>query len=148
MHIAAAPERIYTAFVVPEVVVRWLPPDGMTGRIAVFDARPGGRLRLTLAYRDPSEHGKTAGAEDVVQGVFVELVPGIRVVQDVEFVSDNPLFSGTMRMTWAVAPAPGGSFVSIRAENVPDGIPAADHRTGITASLRNLAALAAGAEPF
>ena len=145
MHIAAPAERIYAAFVEPEAVRRWLPPDGMTGRILHFDPRPGGTYRMTLAYLDPTEsRGKSSPTQDDVEGVFVEIVEGVRVVQDVVFVSEDPAFAGTMRMTWAVHPAEGGSFVTIRAEGVPSGISAADHRAGITESLCNLAALVTG----
>jgi uncharacterized protein YndB with AHSA1/START domain len=145
MHMAAPAERVYAAFTDPDVVVRWLPPDGMTGRIQRFEARPGGRLRMTLTFRDPAEtHGKSSPNEDVVEGVFVEIVDGVRVVQDVVFASTDPDLAGVMRMTWAVQPDQGGSFVTICAEDVPPGISAADHRTGITSSLRNLAALVVG----
>ncbi|MGN8027541.1 SRPBCC domain-containing protein [Microbacterium sp. 22242] len=141
MHIAAPADRIYAAFIDPDAVIRWLPPDGMAGRILLFDARPGGRYRIVLEYLDPAEaHGKTSRTEDLVEGLFLEFEDGVRVVQEAVFASDDPEFAGTMRMTWEVRPAEGGSFVTIRAEDVPPGIPAADHRTGISSSLRNLAA--------
>ncbi len=144
MHIAAAPARIYAAFIDPDRVIRWLPPDGMTGRILLFDARPGGRYRIALSYRDPAgTRGKTTPTEDVVEGVFIEFEDGAKVVQEAVFDSEDPAFAGVMRLTWEVQPAAGGSFVTIRAEDVPPGISAADHRTGISASLRNLATLVA-----
>jgi hypothetical protein len=64
----------------------------------------------------------------------------VRVVQAVDFVSDEPGYAGTMTMTWEVAPVEGGSRVEIRADNVPDGISAEDHATGLASSLANLAA--------
>jgi uncharacterized protein YndB with AHSA1/START domain len=59
---------------------------------------------------------------DIVEARFIELVPGGRVVQEVDFVSDGPAYTGTMTMTWAVTPAAGGTRVDITADNVPDGI--------------------------
>ena len=80
--------------------------------------------------------------EDVVEGVFVEIEEGVRIVQETVFASADPAFAGTMRMTWEVREDGSGSFVDIRAENVPVGIAAAEHRTGIAASLRHLAEVA------
>ncbi|MGH9177407.1 MAG: SRPBCC domain-containing protein, partial [Acidimicrobiales bacterium] len=41
--IAAPPDRVYAAFVDPEALAAWLPPDGMSARIERFDLEPGGR---------------------------------------------------------------------------------------------------------
>jgi hypothetical protein len=74
----------------------------------------------------------------VVEGLFVELVPHERVVQAVDFVSDNPRFAGTMVMTWEVEPANAGTRVMSRATDVPPGISAKEHAAGLTSSLSNL----------
>jgi uncharacterized protein YndB with AHSA1/START domain len=138
--VAAPPDRVYAAFVDPEALVSRLPPMGMTGRFERFDLRPGGAYRLVLTYADPcGAPGKTSADSDVVEGRFVEVVPGVRVVQAVDFVSDAPAFAGTMTMTWEVAAADGASRVVITAEGVPDGISAEDHATGLASSLANLA---------
>ena len=71
---------------------------------------------------------------------FVEVVPGRRVVQAVDFVSDDPRFAGTMTMTWEVTDVPDGTRVDIVAADVPDGISAEDHAEGMRSSLANLAA--------
>ncbi len=83
--------------------------------------------------------GKSADS-DVVDARFVEIVPGVRVVQQIEFVSEDPAFHGTMTMTWEVTAVDARSRVDIRAEDVPDGINAADHAAGLSSSLDNLAA--------
>lgn len=70
----------------------------------------------------------------------MDIVPGDRVVQAVDFASDDPAFAGTMTMTWAVTAVDGGTRVDITATDVPDGITAEDHAEGIDASLANLAA--------
>lgn len=77
---------------------------------------------------------------DVVEARFVDIVPGVRVVQTVEFVSDDPSYAGTMTMTWEVTAVDTGTRVEIRADNVPDGISAEDHAAGLGSSLANLAA--------
>jgi hypothetical protein len=66
-------------------------------------------------------------------------VPGARVVQAVDFVSDDPAFAGTMTMTWQLSAVAEGTRVEVRAEDVPTGISAEDHAAGMASSLANLA---------
>ncbi|HET7047603.1 MAG TPA: SRPBCC family protein [Solirubrobacteraceae bacterium] len=138
--IAVPPDRVYAALVDPEALVTWLPPDGMTGRFERFDARPGGSYRLVLTYADASAaRGKASADSDIVDARFVDLVPGVRVVQAVDFVSDDPANAGTMTMTWELAALDAGTHVDIRADDVPAGISAEDHAAGLASSLANLA---------
>lgn len=139
--VAAPVIRVYAALVDPEALVEWLPPDGMSGRFERFDARPGGAYRLVLTYADPSAaQGKTTAGSDIVDARFVELVPNARVVQAVDFVSDDPANAGTMTMTWALAAVNAGTNVHLRADDVPAGVSAEDHAAGMASSLANLAA--------
>ena len=69
----------------------------------------------------------------------MSLVPGVRVVQEVDFESDDPLFAGTMTMTWHISAADAGTLVEITAEDVPDGLSAYDDADGMASSLANLA---------
>lgn len=139
--IAAPLDRVYAALVDPDALTVWLPPGGMTGRFDRFDARPGGSYRLVLTYADASSApGKATADSDIVEARFVDIVPGVRVVQAVDFVSDDPAYSGTMTMTWTVTAEDTGTRVDIRADDVPDGISAADHAEGLSSSLANLAA--------
>ncbi len=139
--IAAPPDTVYAALVDPDALTSWLPPDGMTATMERYDARPGGSYRMILRYADASgAPGKTTADEDVVESRFVELVPGVRVVQAVDFVSDDSAFHGTMTMTWQVEAVAGGTRVEVRADDVPTGISADDHAAGLSSSLANLAA--------
>lgn len=140
--IRASPQTIYEAFVDPGALVAWLPPEGMTGRMYEFDARTGGSYRMSLTYDEPNEatRGKTSEHEDVVKGKFVAVVPGERIVQSVEFESEDPAFAGDMIMTWALTAVPEGTRVTIVCENVPAGIRKEDHDVGLKSSLDNLAA--------
>lgn len=72
----------------------------------------------------------------------MELVPDERIVQLVEFDSDNPAFAGAMTMTWTLAAVPGGTNVTILCANVPEGILQEDHDAGLRSTLENLAAFA------
>jgi len=138
--IPAPPERVYAAFVDPEALASWLPPEGMRARFERFDPRPGGSYRLVLTYADASRaRGKATADSDVVEARFVDVVPEVRVVQEVDFVSDDPAFAGTMTMTWEVTAVDEGTRVDITADDVPDGISAEDHAVGLASSLANLA---------
>ena len=112
----------------------------MNGRFEHFDARPGGSYRLILTYSDRSHGGgKATDDSDIVNARFVDIVPNARVVQAIEFVSDDPAFAGTMTMTWDVVPVGESVRVEVRAANVPPGISAEDHLVGLNSSLANLA---------
>lgn len=138
--IAALPDDVYAALVDPEALMAWLPPTGMTGTFERFDLRPGGSYRLVLTYADASaSRGKATANTDIVESRFIDLVPGVRVVQVVDFVSDDPAYAGTMTMTWELTEIDGGTRVDISADNVPDGIAAEDHAAGLFSSLVNLA---------
>lgn len=139
--IAAPPGRVWAALVDPKALMAWLPPGEMTGRFERFDARPGGSYRMVLTYPDASgAPGKATAESDIVEARFVDFVPGERVVQAVDFVSDDPSYAGTMTMTWQVTAVDAGTRVDIVAEDVPDGISAVDHAAGLASSLTNLAA--------
>jgi uncharacterized protein YndB with AHSA1/START domain len=138
--IAAPNEQVYAALVDPEALTAWLPPAGMTGTFERFDPRPGGSYRMVLTYADASvAPGKATAETDIVEVRFIGLVPDVRLVQAVDFVSDDPAYAGTMTMTWEVTAVDGGTRVDIIADNVPDGITAEDHTAGMVSSLANLA---------
>ena len=139
--IAAPPERVWAALVNPEALMAWLPPGGMTGRFERFDARLGGSYRMVLTYSDASgAPGKSTAESDIVEARFVDIVLGERVMQAVDFVSDDPAYAGTMIMNWEVSAVDAGTRVGIVADHVPDGISAEDHAAGLASSLANLAA--------
>jgi uncharacterized protein YndB with AHSA1/START domain len=139
--IAASPERVWAALIDPGALLAWLPPGEMTGRFERFEARPGGSYRMVLTYPDASgAPGKATADSDIVEARFVDIVPGQRVVQAVDFVSDDPANAGTMNMTWEVTAVDAGTRVDIVAQNVPDGISAQDHAAGLASSLTKLAA--------
>jgi uncharacterized protein YndB with AHSA1/START domain len=144
IEIPAASERIYAALLDPSALEAWLPPGDMRGRVIEFDARPGGVFRMELTYLDGSR-GKSSEHSDVTEVTFVELVPGERIVQEVVFDSEDPSFAGTMTMTWSLRETGSGTHVEIRADNVPPGISAEDHASGLAASLSNLASFVADA---
>jgi uncharacterized protein YndB with AHSA1/START domain len=131
---------VFNALVDRDALETWLPPHGMSARFERFDPTPGGSYRLVLTYVDPTNsRGKASADSDIVETRYVDIVPNDRVVQAVDFVSEDPAFAGTMTMTWTVRAVDGGTRVEITADDVPDGISADDHAAGLTSSLDNLA---------
>ena len=136
-HIPVDPPAVYAALIDPQSLAQWLPPEGATCRIGLFEPRPGGLFKMTLTFA--SHPGKSSSDTDEIDGQFVELVPGERVVQAIAFHSDDPAFSGVMKMTWRLTPEAGGTRVTIVADNVPTGISRQDHEAGLASTLDNLA---------
>ena len=133
--------RVFAALTSPQALVQWLPPKGMHGRFDRFDMREGGSYRLVLTYDDASgAPGKTSADADVSEVRIVHLVLGERVVQEVDFETDDPAFKGTMLMEWSLKSGSDGTTVEFEARNVPEGIRPSDHAEGLTSSLSNLAA--------
>jgi uncharacterized protein YndB with AHSA1/START domain len=95
---------------------------------------------MVLTYSDPSgSPGKSTVDSDVVEARIVAIVPGVRVVYAVDFVSDDPAYASPMTMTWEVSAVDGGTRVDITAEDVPDAVSLEDHAAGLASSLLNLA---------
>jgi uncharacterized protein YndB with AHSA1/START domain len=134
---------IYQALLSADAVARWRVPDDMTSVVHEFDAREGGRFRVSLTYSpDASEGvGKSSSHTDTYHGVFVKLVPDEQVVEVSEFESADPALSGEMTMTTTLTDAPGGTEVVIVHEGIPDAVPAADNETGTRMALDSLARL-------
>lgn len=138
--IRASPETIYRAFITPDAIIAWRPPEGMRMRLDAFEPRPGGEFRMVLEYRgDHRLPGKSSDDSDVVRGRFAELDPNRRIVERVEFESEDPAFAGTMTITTTLRPVEGGTEVTIGCDDVPEGIEESDHRAGIASSLEQLA---------
>jgi uncharacterized protein YndB with AHSA1/START domain len=139
--IKASPEQLYEAFMDPAILVTWLPPGSMTGKIHAFDGRVGGGFRLSLFYPpdDNSSHGKTAEKEDMSNVRFVELVPARRIVEAVNFVTNDPALTGEMTITVTFDEVPGGTEVTFACTDLPPGLRAEDNDEGARLSLEQLA---------
>jgi uncharacterized protein YndB with AHSA1/START domain len=138
--IRARADKIYQAFESAEALESWLPPEGMAGRVLSFAFREGGGYRMRLTYNEPSHaSGKTTEDSDQVEVRFLKLVARNRIEQVVEFDSKEPEFAGSMKMTWSFEGVDEGTAVTVRCEDVPEGIRPEDHQAGLTSTLENLA---------
>ena len=141
--IKASRKAVYTACLDPDALAAWRVPDSMKGEVHVFEAREGGKYRMSLTYQDPahSRRGKTSGDTDTFQGRFVELVPDEKIVEVVTFESQDPRFAGDMKITTRLTDTGEGTRVAILCEDIPAGVRPQDNETGCRQSLGKLAAL-------
>lgn len=141
--IAATADDLYRAFLEPELLEKWLPPSGMSGKVYELDATKGGGYIMSLYYEDaaPVFAGKTSEREDRFRVIFDKLKPGEQVVQRVVFDASDPSFTGAMKQIWTLSAAANSTNVSVACENVPVGIQPEDHAVGLSSSLQNLAVL-------
>ena len=119
----------------------WMVPDGMTSQVHSFDAREGGRFRISLTYDQPTETGKSSAHTDTFHGRFVRLVPDQQVVEVVEFETADPAMQGEMTITYTLADEDGGTIVLGVHQGLPPGVSREDNETGWRMSLDKLAAL-------
>lgn len=140
-HVDAPRRAVYRALLDPEAVARWRVPAGMRARVHEFDAREGGRFRVSLTYELPGQAGKSSTHTDTYQGRFTRLVPDSQVVEVIEFESEDPAFAGSMTMTTTLTESGDGTDVEILHEGIPDGIAPEDNETGTRMALANLATL-------
>jgi uncharacterized protein YndB with AHSA1/START domain len=89
-HVNAPRAKVYAALVDAKAIATWMVPTGMSSRVHAFDASEGGSFRISLTYDAPTGAGKTSASTDTYHGRFVELVPGERVVEVVEFETADP----------------------------------------------------------
>lgn len=140
IEVAATPTVIWAAFATEEALMRWLPPNDMRGRAVHYDFQEGGRYSIELTYgtEGPAGGGKTSAKTDVSQGRFITLEPEKRIIQSVQFESDDPSMQGEMLMSWTFKAIEEATEVTVTASQVPIGIAKADHDAGLRSSLENL----------
>jgi uncharacterized protein YndB with AHSA1/START domain len=158
--IHAPRSKVYAALIDANAVAKWMVPDGMTSQVHAFEGRENGRFRISLSYdaatgddaasgnaptgksatsRIPT--GKTSGHTDTYHGRFAELVPDQRVVEVMEFETEDPALRGEMRVTITLSDVDGGTELVAVHDQLPSGVPLADNDRGWQLSLAKLAAL-------
>lgn len=140
-HLRAPRAAVYRALLDARAVAAWMVPAGMTSHVHEFDARAGGRFRISLTYDEPTGTGKTTAHTDTYHGHFVSLVPDEQVVEVLEFETDDPSMRGEMTVTFTLRDAPGGSELRAVHAGLPPGVAPADNELGWRMALDKLAAL-------
>jgi uncharacterized protein YndB with AHSA1/START domain len=137
----APASEVYRALTEADAVAAWMFPNGMRIEVHAFEPRVGGRCRISLTYDEVAGVGKTSARTDTYHGRFVELAPGRRVVQALEFETADPAMRGEMRITFTLREVEGGTELEAVHENVPPGVAPADNETGWRMSLDRLGRL-------
>ncbi|MEV8362125.1 SRPBCC family protein [Streptomyces niveus] len=132
---------VYRALLDADSVATWRAPEGMSAAVHEFDGREGGRFRVSLIYREPTDTGKSGGRTDTYHGHFERLVPDEQVVEVIEFETADPTMRGVMTMTTTLSDVDGGTEIVMVHDGVPDAVPVADNELGTRMSLDNLARL-------
>jgi len=126
------PERLYRAFLDPDALVKWLPPNGFTGKVHHMDARVGGTYKMSFT-NFTSKKSHSFGGE------YVELVPHERLRWTDRF--DDPNLAGEMKVTVTLKKVAVGTEMNIVQEGIPDVIPPEACRLGWQESLTLLTQL-------
>lgn len=113
--LCATPERVYRAFLDPDAMVKWLPPNGFTARVHHLDARVGGTYRMSFT-------NFTTGQTHSFGGEYLELDPHKRIRHTDVF--EDPNLEGEMQVTVSFRQVSCGTELDIVQEGVPDLIPA------------------------
>jgi uncharacterized protein YndB with AHSA1/START domain len=128
----ATPERVYKAFIDPDAMVKWLPPNGFTGKVHYMQAEVGGTYKMSFT-------NFTTGKSHSFGGRFLELEPHERIRYTDQF--DDPNLPGEIGVTIALKSTPFGTELNVVQEGVPDVIPAEACYLGWQESLTLLAKL-------
>jgi uncharacterized protein YndB with AHSA1/START domain len=139
-HFPVPASVVYRALLDAEAVKAWKFPPGMAIEVHEFDAREGGRFRVSLTYLDAGAAGKSSGNTDTYHGHFAQLVDGARVVEVLEFETSDPSSAGEMRITYELRERHGGTALVATHENVPPGVRLEDNELGWAMALGQLAA--------
>ena len=110
----ATPEKVYRAFLDADAMVKWLPPNGFTGKVHHLDARVGGSYRMSFA-------NFATGSSHSFGGTYLELVPNERIRHTDKF--DDPSQPGEMQTTVLLSKVSCGTEVNIVQEGIPEAIP-------------------------
>jgi uncharacterized protein YndB with AHSA1/START domain len=128
----AKPDKIFRAFIEPDALARWIPPNGFTCVIDKLDARVGGTFHM--AFRNFS-----TGTGHSFGGRYVELVPGERLRYTDRF--DDTQLPGEMVTTVELRSVSCGTELNVVQEGIPEAIPTEMCYLGWQESLEHLTRL-------
>lgn len=130
--LAAKPEKIYRAFLEPDAMAKWLPPNGFTCRVHHMQAKVGGTYKMSFT-NFTTEKTMSFGGE------YRELVENERLRYTDNF--DDPNLPGEIQVTVNLKKISLGTEMTIVQEGLPTVIPLEACYVGWQQSLNNLAKL-------
>ncbi|WP_342362123.1 SRPBCC family protein [Terrarubrum flagellatum] len=130
--LATKPEKIYRAFLEPDALAKWLPPNGYTCTVHSFDGKVGGAFKMSF-------RNFTTGHSHSFGGKYLELSANERIRYTDVF--DDPNLPGEMHVTVTLKKVAVGTELNVVQEGIPDLIPEEACYLGWQESLKNLARL-------
>ncbi|MGH6858851.1 MAG: SRPBCC family protein [Phyllobacterium sp.] len=130
--LATSPEKVYRAFLEPDALAKWLPPNGFACTVHHLEPKVDGTFKMSF-------RNFTTGNSHAFGGKYVELVPGERLRYMDQF--EDPNLPGEMEVVVTLTKVSLGTELDITQSGVPDLIPAEACYLGWQESLRNLARL-------
>lgn len=130
--LAAKPEKVYRAFLDPDAMAKWLPPNGFTCRVHRMQAKVGGTYKMSFT-NFTTEKTVSFGGE------YRELVENERLRYTDNF--DDPNLPGEIQVTVILKKVSLGTEMTIVQEGLPTIIPLEACYVGWQQSLNNLAKL-------
>src|SRR3954466_16429093 len=112
--LTAKPETVYKAFLDPDALVKWLPPNGFTAKLHQIDAKVGGGYKMSFT-------NFSTGKSHSFSAKYTELTPHVRIRHADRF--DDPNLPGEMQVTIDLKKVSVGTELSIVPEGIPDVIP-------------------------
>lgn len=110
----ATPERVYRAFLDPDAMAKWTPPNGFTGKVSHMDAKVGGSYKMSFT-------NFSTGQTHSFGGEYLELVPNERLRYTDKF--DDPNLPGQMITTVTLTKVSCGTKLRVVQEGIPEVIP-------------------------
>jgi uncharacterized protein YndB with AHSA1/START domain len=134
----APAERVYRAFIEPDAMAKWLPPNGFTAKVHHLDARVGGTFRMSFG-------NFATGQSSSFGGEYLEMKPAEKLRYTDKF--DDPNLPGEIIVTVLFKTVSCGTEIDITQDGIPEVIPLELCYLGWQDSMRQLAALVETAAP-
>lgn len=128
----APPEKLYRAFLTPDALAKWLPPDGFTATVDHLQATVGGTFRMAFT-------NFTTQQSHAFGGEYVELTPNQCIRYTDRF--DDPGLPGVMAVTVTFKAVMCGTELEVVQTGIPEAIPVEMCYLGWQESLAALARL-------
>ncbi len=127
-----SPEKIYRAFLEPDALAKWLPPNGFACTVHHLEPKVGGTFRASF-------RNFTTSLSHAFSGKYLELTPNESLRYTNTF--DDPHLPGEMDVTVTLKKVVVGTELTIIQSGIPDPIPPEACYLGWQESLKNLSRL-------
>jgi uncharacterized protein YndB with AHSA1/START domain len=108
------PEKLYKAFLDPDAMAKWLPPNGFTCKVHHMEAKVGGTYKMSFTNFGTGESHSFGGK-------YLELTPNRSIRYTDKF--DDPHMAGEMQTAITLTKVSCGTELNVVQEGIPAAIP-------------------------